>query len=93
MLQPKRLRLALALTLAATSLLSACIVVPVGGRHRGHDGYYADEGGQGAVVVAAPPPQVEVIGLAPGPGYIWISGFWNAMGGRQVWIGGHWQRR
>ncbi len=93
MLPPKRFRLALALTLAATSLLSACIVVPVGGRHRGHGGYYADGGGEAAVVVAAPPPQVEVIGVAPGPGYIWISGFWNPMGGRHVWIGGHWQRR
>ena len=92
MLQPTRFRLPLALTLASASLLSACIVVPVGGRHR-HGGYYADEGGQGAVVVAAPPPQVEVVGVAPGPGYIWISGFWNPMGGRQVWIGGHWQRR
>ena len=29
-------------------------------------------------------------GLAPGPGYIWISGDWYWSGGRYMWREGHW---
>ncbi|MGA3065828.1 MAG: hypothetical protein ABSF29_03160 [Tepidisphaeraceae bacterium] len=56
----------------------------------------------------APPPQdqVEVVGVAPGPDYIWIGGYWVWHGdhydwihgrwghrpwGGAVWVGGHWQ--
>lgn len=45
----------------------------------------------GAEVVVAqppPPPQVEVIPVAPSPAYIWIGGAW-AWHGRWVWEGGH----
>jgi hypothetical protein len=45
----------------------------------------------GAVVTVAPPaPQVEVIGVAPAPGYVWFGGYWEWVGGRHVWRGGHW---
>lgn len=45
----------------------------------------------GEVVMNAPPPtQVEVIGVAPAPGYVWISGYWNWVGGRHVWVSGRW---
>jgi hypothetical protein len=43
------------------------------------------------ITVAPPPPQVEVITVAPGPGFFWIGGYWNWVGGRHVWMGGHWE--
>ncbi len=46
----------------------------------------------GEVVTVAPPqPQVEVIGAAPSPGYVWEAGYWNWEGGRHVWHAGHWE--
>ena len=38
---------------------------------------------------APPPPPVETVVIAPGPGYIWVSGeyVWN---GGWYWVGGHW---
>lgn len=91
MRQPQPYRWAIALALASTSLLSACIVVP-SGRHRGGGGYYGDNGG-GEVVVTAPPPapQYEVVGAPPVAGYIWIGGFWNWIGNRHTWVGGRWE--
>ena len=45
----------------------------------------------GGVVALAPPvPQVEVVGVAPYPGYLWFGGYWHWEGGRHVWVGGHW---
>jgi hypothetical protein len=43
------------------------------------------------VNVAPPPPQYEVIGVAPSPGYFWVGGVWFWEGGRHVWHRGHWQ--
>ncbi len=77
-------RAALASTLAACAVLSACVVVPARGGYRGsYDGP--------AVMVAPPPVQAEVIGVAPAPGYFWIGGYWGWIGGRHSWIGGHWE--
>lgn len=61
--------------------LSGCVVVPA------QPAYQA-----APVVVNVPPPepQVEYVGVAPYPGYIWISGFWAWQFGRHVWVGGHW---
>lgn len=81
-------RTALVAAIAASTLLSACIVVPSGRRHGGY-GY----GDGGAAVAVAPAPQVEVVGVSPGPGYIWIGGFWNLIGNRHVWVGGRWEHR
>ncbi len=38
---------------------------------------------------APPPPPVETVYVAPGPGYIWIGGEW-VWNGRWVWVSGHW---
>ncbi len=40
-----------------------------------------------------PPPddQVEVVGVAPGPGYIWLNGYWGWEGGRYAWHAGRWE--
>lgn len=71
-----------ALVLGAT--LAGCVVAPA---H--HYGY----GRGGYVTVAPPAPQVEVIGVAPGPGYFWVDGYWGWHGHRHHWVGGHWEHR
>jgi len=38
---------------------------------------------------APPPPQVEMVPVAPGPEYAWTPGYWSiGVGGRWVWMGG-----
>lgn len=44
------------------------------------------------VTVEPPPPVVETRVAAPGPDFVWISGYWDWAGGRHVWIGGRWER-
>ncbi len=48
----------------------------------------------GAVFVRVAPPRarVEVIGVAPGPGYVWIAGYHAWRGGAYVWVPGRWER-
>ncbi|HZO21992.1 MAG TPA: hypothetical protein VFB37_05755 [Steroidobacteraceae bacterium] len=46
----------------------------------------------GPVDVAPPPPRVEEYGAPPYPGYIWLGGYWNWVGGRHEWVSGHWER-
>ena len=36
-----------------------------------------------------PPPRMEVIPVAPGPGYNWVPGHWAWRGAEWVWIPGH----
>lgn len=36
-----------------------------------------------------PPPPMETVVIAPGPGYVWISGEW-VWNSRWVWVAGHW---
>ena len=72
----------LAAAAAAASLLGACVVAPVG-RPVPAAGVYVD--------VAPPPPQVEVVGVAPAPGYFWIGGYWGWETGRHVWVPGRWE--
>jgi hypothetical protein len=61
--------------------LSACIVVPA---HRIDDYEYATQ-------LEPPSAQVEVIGVAPSPNQIWISGYWDWSNGRYNWTRGHWE--
>ncbi|MFT3813583.1 MAG: hypothetical protein QM740_09410 [Acidovorax sp.] len=62
-------------------LLTGCVVAPVGPA-------YADA----AVVApyAPPPPQYEVMGVAPSPVSVWVGGYWGWGGGRYNWHPGHW---
>ena len=50
----------------------------------------------GTVAVAEPenppPPQVEIIPVAPDPAFVWLAGSWEWRG-RWVWAGGHWAPR
>jgi WXXGXW repeat (2 copies) len=67
----------------AGAALAGCIAVPVG--------TYQQQPYQGEVVPVPPPaPQYETIGVAPYPGWIWISGYWGWKLNRHVWIGGRW---
>lgn len=38
-----------------------------------------------------PPPPREVIVEQPGPGYIWVEGYWAWRRGHQIWSPGHWE--
>lgn len=69
-----------ALMVLLASVMTGCVVVPA---HR----YYAG----GVVTVEPPAPRVEVVGVAPYPGYIWVGGYWRWTGSRHEWITGHWQ--
>lgn len=78
----KPLRLALAI--ASVAVLGGCVIAPLGPR-----GPYAMEPGP-VVDVAPPPSPYEAQVPAPGPGYVWIGGYWGWNLGRHVWIGGRW---
>jgi hypothetical protein len=66
--------------LLGVTLLGGCVVAPA-------PGYYY----RPAVVTIAPPvPQVEVVGVAPAPGYVWFGGYWDWVGGHHAWVAGHW---
>lgn len=43
------------------------------------------------LVTEAPPPvRVETRTVAPGPGYVWTSGYWRWTGARYEWVPGGW---
>ena len=48
----------------------------------------------GAAYVRVPPPpaRVEVYGVAPGPGFVWVNGYWAWRGGGYAWAPGYWAR-
>jgi len=37
-----------------------------------------------------PPPRYGMMGVAPGPGYVWMEGFWDWRGGNWHWMPGRW---
>lgn len=65
-------------------VLSGCVVAPAPYVAAPYP-YYTESN------VAPPPPVSEVVGIAPYPGYFWISGYWSWVGGRYAWHQGHWQ--
>ena len=77
--QRKWANAALSLGLLLAMAMTGCVVAPDQGHDHG-----------GIVMVAPPPPRVEVIGAAPSAGYVWIDGYWNWVGGRHEWVAGHW---
>lgn len=66
--------------LVLTAALAGCVIVP-------DQRHYAG----GIVMVAPPPPRVEVYDVPPTPGFVWIGGYWNWVGDRHEWVAGHWQ--
>jgi len=77
--QHERLYAGLASGLFLAAALAGCVAVPVQRHYVG-----------GVVMVAPPAARVEVIGVAPAPGYVWLGGYWGWVGGRHVWMQGHW---
>lgn len=65
-------------SLFAGSRVSVGIGIGVGG----FPGYYAPPP---PVVAYAPPPM-------PGPGFVWVGGYWYPSGPRYVWRSGFWTR-
>ncbi|MBV9771795.1 MAG: YXWGXW repeat-containing protein [Bryobacterales bacterium] len=49
-------------------------------------------GGYVAYRVPAPPAPyvVGAVGYAPGPGYVWVDGYWDLHGTRWAWVNGRW---
>lgn len=44
-------------------------------------------------VVAAPPAAVvDTVPAQPGPGYVWVGGYWQWDGTHYVWLPGRWVR-
>ena len=39
-----------------------------------------------------PPPRYGIVGVTPGPGFVWCDGFWDWRGGRWFWVSGGWRR-
>jgi WXXGXW repeat (2 copies) len=50
-------------------------------------GYYS-----GYAAYGPPAPRYRVIGVAPGPGYVWTQGYWDRDGDRWAWREGRWLR-
>jgi hypothetical protein len=50
--------------------------------------------GGGVYYAAVPPPPVryEALGPAPGPGYVWINGYWGWGGSAYAWVPGRYVR-
>jgi len=40
-----------------------------------------------------PPPQRDVIiGVSPGPDFVWVGGYWDGSPGHYSWVGGRWAK-
>ena len=44
----------------------------------------------GIGIGAPPPPRVYARPVAPGPGYVWVDGYWYPVNGHYVWHQGYW---
>jgi hypothetical protein len=62
--------------LVGSTILGAC------GGYGG--GYYARS--------APPAPRYGVVGVAPGPGFVWTDGYWGYRGNNYYWNDGRWVR-
>ena len=73
-------RMAVLAILLAGMSMTGC----VGAAYAGGYSYYAP--------VPPPPLRVEAVGVAPGPGFAWVSGYWAYRGGGYAWVPGYWGR-
>ncbi len=46
----------------------------------------------GVNIGTPPPPRVVHVPASPGPGYVWVDGYWYANGGRWAWHNGYYTR-
>jgi hypothetical protein len=83
-----RITLCAAALLPVLAMTSGCVVAV---RPAPAAVVYAEP--QEVVVTDLPPaPVAEYVGVAPGPGYLWIGGYYHWLGGRWVWFRGHYER-
>jgi len=68
--------------LAGAVLLAGTLFAACGA---GYGAYYAQ--------YAPPAPRYAVVGVAPGPGYVWTPGWWDWRGHDWRWREGAWMRR
>ncbi len=58
--------------------------------------YDSDYDSQGYIAHAPPPAPVYGPSFRrpamPGPGFVWVDGFWSFTRGRYVWVSGYWMR-
>ena len=52
----------------------------------------AVQGGYVARYGPPPPPRYGVMGIAPGPGYVWADGYWDRRSNDWFWVSGRWMR-
>lgn len=78
------------LALAAGAALGGCAVVPAERYEvREHRDFYYGYGDETVIITST--PRVEYRGYPPAVGYVWIDGYWNRVGARQVWVPGYWR--
>jgi hypothetical protein len=46
----------------------------------------------GITIGPPPPPRTVVVPASPGPGYVWVGGYWYPDGHRYRWHNGYWTR-
>jgi hypothetical protein len=46
----------------------------------------------GVTIGAPPPPRPVRVAPQPGPDFVWVDGYWYAVGPRWVWHAGYWTR-
>jgi hypothetical protein len=46
----------------------------------------------GVQIGAPPPPRVVAVPASPGPGFVWVGGYWYPVGGHYHWHAGYWSR-
>ena len=51
-------------------------------------------GSSGRVYIRTGPPPVraEVVAVSPGPGYVWVPGYYQYRGSAYVWVAGRYER-
>lgn len=57
-----------------------------------YDPGYNDQGYVAQAPPVAPMYRYQQLPPMPGPGFVWIDGYWSFMRGRYVWVGGYWTR-
>jgi hypothetical protein len=85
----KKLIQSILITAGCAFLFTGCVV-------RERATYHADSGAvtTDVEVTGPPPPEVvETVTVAPGPGFLWIGGYYGWEGGGWHWHPGHWEQR
>jgi hypothetical protein len=89
--RPARVAVGAAALVSVLALMSGCVVAVRPAPVVYTQPVVTEPVGEVVVDTDPPPPQYEVVGVAPGPGFIWIGGYYHWLGGRWVWYRGHYE--